>query len=161
MDRVARTNWPVVVEEAAIALKRLHSVPAASCPFDNRLKIRLSTAHERVRAGHVDWKRFTSREQAASALAKLKRTAPRPEILVPTHGDPCLQNLLENRGRFAGFIDCGRTGLADRYHDLALACDSISECFGARWVTLFLRYYGINKPNQAKIEFYRRLDAFY
>jgi aminoglycoside 3'-phosphotransferase-2 len=81
--------------------------------------------------------------------------------MVPTHGDPCLQNLLESRRRFAGFVDCGRTGLADRYHDLALACDSISESFGARWVPLFLRHYGITKPNQAKIEFYRQLDAFY
>jgi aminoglycoside 3'-phosphotransferase-2 len=114
-----------------------------------------------VYAGHVDRERFTSREQAVKALARLRRTASGPEILVPTHGDACLQNLLENHGRFAGFVDCGRTGRADRYHDLALACDSIRECFGARWVSLFLRHYGITKPNQAKIEFYRQLDAFY
>jgi aminoglycoside phosphotransferase len=44
---------------------------------------------------------------------------------------------------------------------LPLMCDSISECFGAKWVSPFLTHYGVTKPNHEKLKFYRRLDAFY
>ena len=109
----------------------------------------------------LDFEEFGSRRGAMKALVQLERAARRTGVLAVTHGDACLQNLLEHRGRFVGFVDCGRVGIADRYQDIALACDSISDCFGAKLVSSFLMHYGVEKPNQTKMEFYRKLDAFY
>jgi len=53
-----------------------------------------------------------------------------------------MPNLLAERGRVTGFVDCGRLGVADRDQDLALAACSIEFNFGASFVQPFLARYG-------------------
>jgi aminoglycoside phosphotransferase len=61
----------------------------------------------------------------------------------------------------SGFIDLSRAGLADRYRDLALACRSIEQNCGSRWVKLFMEQYGIKEVNTQKIQFYQLMDEFF
>jgi aminoglycoside phosphotransferase len=64
-------------------------------------------------------------------------------------------------GQFIGFVDCGRTGLADRYQDLALASRSVGSNFGSEWVQHFFDAYGVTDPDETKLCYFRLLDEFF
>lgn len=152
-----------VVALVATALKQLHALPAAGCPFDHRMSQRLVAARARVAAGQVDPEDFDDERQgqsAAQVFAELVAQVPAQSDLVVTHGDACLPNLIAENGRFSGFIDCGRAGVADRHQDLALAARSIADTLGAAWVQPFFAHYGI-APDPQRLAFHRLLDELF
>ncbi len=152
-----------IVAIAADALRALHRLDAATCPFDRRLERSIALAHARVRAGLIDEDDFDDERLGRSAVdlfEELQEHRPHDEDLVVTHGDACLPNLIADDGRFAGFVDCARAGVADRHQDLALAAWSIRHNLGEAWVTPFLsRYGGVVDPG--RLAFYRLLDEFF
>ncbi|WP_139977044.1 MULTISPECIES: APH(3')-II family aminoglycoside O-phosphotransferase [Brucella/Ochrobactrum group] len=153
-----------IVSILAVALKTLHSVDPAACPFNHRLDRRIDDARTRVEAGAVDEDDFDAEREGSSAedlFCELYRLKPLQEDLVVTHGDACLPNFMANDNTFTGFIDCGRLGLADRHQDLALACWSIRHNLGEEWVQPFIGIYGGPAIDDAKIAYYRLLDEFF
>ncbi len=153
-----------VVEIAASALRDLHARPIDGCPFDHRVVARIAVAQARARAGEVDESDFDEEWLGRTALdlfAELSARRPQgPEDLVLTHGDACLPNLIAQAGRFAGFVDCGRAGVADRCQDLALAARSVEFNLGAGWGEAFLAAYG-RPVDRERLAFYRLLDEFF
>ncbi|MBY3212798.1 APH(3') family aminoglycoside O-phosphotransferase [Rhizobium laguerreae] len=152
------------VELLAVALLDLHRLPIASCPFDNRLEMRVAVAKARMQAGIIDETDFdeTRLGKSAEALfAELESGRPGREDLVVTHGDACLPNFIAPEKGFSGYIDCSRLGVADRYQDIALACRSIASNFGETLVQPFLDRYGMPAADPARLDYYQLLDEFF
>ena len=152
-----------IVEIAATALRGLHGLDPARCPFDHRRAVRIGHARARVQAGLVDAGDFDDErlgQSAAQAFDTLLRQQPQDEDLAVAHGDACLPNLLAADCRFSGFVDCGRLGVADLHQDLALAAWSIQYNLGPDWVAPFLAAYG-GPVDARRLDFYRFLDEFF
>ena len=148
----------------AQALRMLHAQPVAGCPFDQSVAAQLERARERVASGLVDEADFDEERVGRTApdlLAEVDGCRPDSEARALTHGDPCLDNVMFDEGRFAGFIDCGRAGVADPYQDLALAARSIGSELGREWVSVFFSQYGTPHPDERRLAFYRLLDEFF
>ena len=152
-----------IVDILATALRTLHQIPIALCPFDHALDQRIALARQHVSAGRVDAADFDDERLGRSAedvLAELLSTQPNTHDLVVAHGDACLPNFMVQGGRFSGFIDCGRLGVSDRYQDLALAARSIERNLGLEWVRPFFELYGV-EPDERRVRFYCLLDEFF
>lgn len=148
----------------AYALRRLHALNIANCPFDHRLDHKLVEAKAHLLAGHVDEDDFDEERLGQSAqdlFRELEERRPGTEDFVVTHGDACLPNFMADGGKFSGYIDCGRLGIADRHQDIALACRSIREDFGKDLLTEFLKVYGDFEPQAEKMAYYQLLDEFF
>jgi aminoglycoside 3'-phosphotransferase-2 len=147
-----------IVTLVAGALRALHSVDPAACLFDHRATSRIATATARFEAGLYDG---DIPSEADAHHATLLATRPAVEDLVVTHGDACFPNFMAANGRFTGYIDCGRLGVADRYQDIALTCRSLRTNFGPAPIPTFLAAYGIAEPDQDKLAWYNLLDEFF
>lgn len=158
-----RNRW-AVVSRLAGALRELHAIPTAGCPFDRSLAVVIDSARERVMAGRVDESDFDEEHKGLRArdlLTLLKQQQPATENLVITHGDACLPNIVFEGSYFRGFVDCGRSGLADAYQDLALASRSIARNYGRKYVNAFFESYGLREVDDSKLSYYRLADEFF
>lgn len=158
------SDLPKLVRLLAKGLRMIHRIDIKICPFDQRLSIKLKEAEYRVVNGLVDEDDFDDIRQGRKAVdlfQELFVAKPAGEDLVFTHGDYCLPNIIINNGDISGFIDWGRGGIADRYQDLALAARSLASNFGAKWIPLLFKEYGIDHIDYSKIEYYKLLDEFF
>lgn len=79
------------------------------------------------------------------------------DVLVVAHGDPCAPNtLLATDGSFAGIVDVGGLGVADRWADLAIASWSLDWNFGPGHEDAFWAAYG-EAPDPDRVRRYRTL----
>lgn len=148
----------------AEALRRMHALDVDACPFDHRIGARIAIAKLRAEADLIDVTDFDDvrlGKTTEELFVELQAGIPREGKLVVTHGDACLPNIIARDGRFAGFIDCSRLGVADPYQDLALSCRSIAYNLGEEWVQPFLDLYGIRHADPEKLDFYCLLDEFF
>jgi aminoglycoside 3'-phosphotransferase-2 len=151
------------------ALALLHQTDIVRCPFDQRVAGQIEEARGRIAAGNVredDFDEIRVGRPPADLLEELIALIPDSEDLVFTHGDFCLPNIilqpsLQEGFRIAGFVDCGRAGIADRHQDIALAVRSISRNFGDEWIEPMLKAYGLAQPRPEKLFFYTLLDEFF
>jgi aminoglycoside 3'-phosphotransferase-2 len=157
IDGIAATD---IARLAGEALAALHRHPPQSCPFDHRIDNRLAVARLNLMAGRVEpvW---DLEQSPAAAWDELLATRPGSEELVVTHGDACLPNLMAEGGRFTGFVDCGRLGLADRWQDLSLAIGSLERNYGPGLTQPFLEAYGLGDIDEKRLAWYGLLDEFF
>jgi aminoglycoside phosphotransferase len=162
-----KSEIPVVLEILAENLKQLHALEIHDCPFSQKLDVKIDQAKLRMLENLVNETDFDDvrlGKTAQEVFQELLDKRPTVEDLVFTHGDYCLPNIMIYNLEFAGFIDLGRAGIADRYQDLALITRSLESDFNPQlngWSKYFLERYGILQPEESKLEFYRLLDEFF
>src|ERR1043166_943992 len=121
-EQIRETEWRSTGAAIARAFAHLHSVPVATCPFDEGLEIRLARASLLVRSDAIDPADFDERNAGLAPRELYDRVAsriPEHEDCVVTHGDATLSNLILGDDGQIGFIDCGHCGRAARYGDEA------------------------------------------
>jgi streptomycin 3"-kinase len=163
-DEELLVAWPSITD----AVRALHELPA--CPFSRDLARMFALAQDVVARGAVNPEFLPVTQQdtpPAELLARLAADLDRwlaREELVVCHGDLCLPNIvLDPRTfAFAGFVDLGRLGLADRYADISLLLANSRETWRDEQRAVaadeaFARRYGItlDAPRQ---RFYLHLD---
>ena len=152
------------VVAALDALARLHALPIASCPFDERLDVKLAEARLRVRLGEVEIERLEPQNVATSPeglLEALEAARPASEDLVVTHGDASWPNFIVGPNGEAAVIDLGRFGVADRHQDLALFVRSARYNVPQLDIErLLARHYPVAASTE-KLAYYRQLDELY
>lgn len=158
-----------IVAALAAGMRLLHATNISACPFDQTRRVRLAAADARVRAGLVREDDFDETRQGRSAtdLYAALVAAPAPsEDRQFTHGDFCLPNVLlveDGAGGFrvSGFVDCGNSGVADPYQDLALCARSVAGNLGEQWVPTLFAKYGLPSVDEDKLRYYQLLDEFF
>lgn len=113
----------------------LWAVDTAACPYENGLDQKLKLAEWRIRQNLCSMEDAEPEtygkngfQSPGELLQWLKEHRPAEERVF-SHGDYCLPNIFINQNRIAGFIDVGRSGVADRYQDLALCYRSLQHNF--------------------------------
>ena len=149
-----------LIAALAQAVKALHALPPANCPFDETLAARLNRAQAAIDAGEIDPAEFEphNRDTAPADLLRRLRAAPPHENPTVVHGDLTLGNIIVDDNGACGFIDCGNAGRADRYTDLALLHADIVAHRGEKAGAEFLAACGITHWVAAKAQYF--LDLY-
>jgi kanamycin kinase len=162
-DSAVSERWKadpaVAVEAIAAGLRHLHDhAPIERCPFTWRAEDRVVVARARADAGLSVPSRWHPDHQALSLDEALAAAGDIPSIdrLVVCHGDACAPNTLIDHGRFAGHVDLGALGVADRWADLAVATWSLDWNYGSGWEPAFYSAYEVD-PDPARVAYYRLL----
>jgi aminoglycoside phosphotransferase len=163
-DKCFETMVPKLMKQLAYGLRTVHEISIGDCPFNERLEHKIKEAKSRVERNLVneeDFDQSRKGKRAGELFNELLSNKPLGEDLVFTHGDFCLPNIVINEGQVSGFIDVGRSGVADRYQDIALAIRSTAYNFGYQHVNRFLEEYDIKQLDESKVHFYQLLDEFF
>ena len=159
----------------AAGLKRLWQIDISNCPFSFSLDKKLEMAKYNVENNLVD---FDNVEQDtfskdgfkdAKELLKWLHNNKTQEELVFSHGDYCLPNIFLCEGKIAGYIDLSKSGICDKWQDIALCYRSLQHNFDGRYggekhpnfsADILFEKLGI-EPNWEKIRYYILLDELF
>jgi aminoglycoside phosphotransferase len=153
-----------LVTRYAMALKQLHALPLDTSVPVWTLTDRLRVAQLNLQDNAIDQDDIDPQFKHLSLhelFDEMMKIVPADFDEVCIHGDYCLDNLLFEGDALSGFIDMGRGGSGDRYHDLAISVRTIRGAFGEKMLGPFFTTYGLNSPSLAKLRFYTMLDEFY
>jgi kanamycin kinase len=155
-----RSDPATAVTAIGEGLRALHeTLPAGSCPFSWSAQDRVADAGRQVATGTMnpaDW-HDCHRDLSVAAALDLAAATPPTDRLVVCHGDACAPNtLLAADGRWAGHVDLGLLGVADRWADLAVATWSAEWNYGPGWEKPLLDAYGV-RPDPERTRYYRLL----
>lgn len=167
---------PEILLEALVSgLKMLWSVDVRECPRVRDVDAVLREARVRVENHLVDVENaepetfgeggFESPEQLFKWLER-HRTSFEPVL---SHGDFCLPNVFLKDGQIAGFIDLGKTGVGDKWNDIAICYRSLKHNFAGMYggkvyedfnPNMLFEKLGI-EPDWDKIKYYLLLDELF
>ncbi|MCM1387405.1 MAG: aminoglycoside 3'-phosphotransferase [Bacillus sp. (in: Bacteria)] len=120
-------------------LQKLWSIDISDCPADSRLKNKLQQAQYNVENGLVDLDNVEPEtfgengfENPEKLLQWLYDNQPEEELVL-SHGDFCLPNIFGIGTEVTGYIDLGKTGIADKWCDIAICYRSLSHNYSGKY----------------------------
>lgn len=162
----------------AEGLKKLWSIDISDCPSDQRLSHKLVQARYNVENGLVDVDNVEPEtfgkngfQNPAELLQWLYDNMPEEEPVL-SHGDYCLPNIFGIQDEVTGYIDLGKTGIADKWCDIAICYRSLAHNYGGKYKRhgedtyagfdgqLLFRELGM-EPDWEKIRYYILLDELF
>ena len=160
----------------ADGLQKLWSVDISGCPSDLSLPHKLEMAKSNIENGLVDVEKVepdtfgeNGFRDPAELLQWLYDNMPAEEPVL-SHGDFCLPNLFGSQEHAAGYIDLGRTGIADKWCDIALCYRSLSHNYSGKYSgghvysgyddRMLFRELGL-APDWEKLRYYILLDELF
>lgn len=168
-------NFEDMVTIAAKGLEMLWQVDISDCPYQCRLDKKLEMAKYSVEHNLVDMENVEPEtfgengfKNPVDLLNWLIQNRPEEECVF-SHGDFCFPNIFAENGKISGFLDMGKTGIADRYQDIALCYRSLKHNYEERREKgipekikpefLFEKLH--RKPDWDKIRYYILLDELF
>lgn len=168
-------NPELLTDILAEGLQMLWKVDISNCPYTCHLEKKLRMAKYNVENNlvdldNVDPDTFSDKgfENPEHLLAWLNNNKPEEELVL-SHGDYCLPNIFLTDGKVSGYIDLGRTGIADKWQDIALCYRSLVHNFDGKYTKKSYRGFykemlfeklGI-EPDWEKIRYYILLDELF
>lgn len=165
----------ILLEALVCGLKLLWEVDIRECPCVRDLDTVLQEAHYQVENGLVDLENADEAtfgkegfESPRHLLAWLEDNRPTYEPVF-SHGDYCLPNVFLEKGQIKGFIDLDRSGVCDKWKDIALCYRSLKHNFDGTYggkvyrdfqPELLFEKLGI-APDWDKINYYLLLDELF
>ena len=159
----------------AQGLKQLWSTEISDCPSRQGLSEKLAQAEYNVKNNLVDLENTEPDtfgehgfENPSKLLEWLYKNRPEEELVL-SHGDYCLPNIFGIQEKITGYIDLGKTGIADKWCDIALCYRSISHNYSGRYSKKtysgyddLLLFHELDiEPNWEKIRYYILLDELF
>lgn len=164
-----------LIKVLASFLKKMWKIPLDNCPYNLLLKNKLAVIEQNFAQGICNFEKLDlsmysnlTFKSLKDLLKWLRENAP-VEDLVFSHGDFCLPNLLIDDDEVSGLIDLGRSGVSDRYQDIALCYRSLKYNFAGIYsgvsypnlnLDLLFDELGI-VPDYNKLKYYILLDELY
>ena len=168
-------NQEMVTELLAEGLKKLWAVDITDCPMRWDLPVKLAAAKRNVENGEIDVDDVEPEtfgeggfKDPQELLEWLTNNQP-PLEPVLSHGDFCLPNIFVKDGEVAGYIDLGKTGIADKWQDIALCYRSLKHNYDGDYGSekrtdfkenLLFEKLGI-EPDWEKIRYYILMDELF
>ena len=165
----------MLLESLATGLKMLWKADVKNCPVIRDLDVVIGEARVQVENDWVDLDNvepttfgdggFKNPEQLLEWLEN-HRPAFEPVL---SHGDYCLPNVFLENGQIKGFIDLGRSGVGDKWNDIALCYRSLKHNFDGTYgdkvyedfnPDMLFEKLGI-EPDWEKIRWYLLLDELF
>jgi aminoglycoside phosphotransferase len=152
-----------IVEKTAQALREIHSIPIADCPFDDVLEKEFWKIERRLRNGRINKEAFVlaTGKSPTEVFGYLQKHRQIIRANVFTHGDYALPNVLLKNDRFAGVIDWGNAGIADRHRDFMSVELTLRRNCGEKWIAPFYKAYGQDSVDKERVQYYWLLDQFF
>lgn len=159
-------NPQQLVRLLAEGLHMLWRVDRTQCPCSNDIEDVLKRAEIRVQQHLCDMEDAEPETYGEGGFANptellqwLKEHKPTQE-LVFSHGDYSLPNIFIKDGQVNGFIDLGKSGIADQYQDIALCYRSLKHHYEEIDATTLFEELNI-EPDWDKIKYYILLDELF
>lgn len=165
----------ILVQALATGLKMLWEVDVKECPRLRDLDGILTEERKRVENHLVDVEdaELTTFGEGGfqnpqELLEWLEDNQPVFEPVL-SHGDFCLPNIFLENGQIKGYIDLGKTGIGDKWNDIALCYRSLKHNFDGTYggkvyenfnPDLLFEKLGL-EPNWEKINYYLLLDELF
>ncbi len=168
-------NSSVQTKLLSSGLEMLWNIDISGCPVNWRLENKLAQASYNIKNGLVDLENVepdtfgeNGFQDPTTLLQWLYENQPEEELVL-SHGDYCLPNIFGIEDKITGYIDLGRTGIADKWCDIALCYRSLSHNYTGKYNQK--QYVGYDdlllfkmlniEPDWKKIRYYILLDELF